>query len=152
MLDISNLRLSLNWESDTKGFGQLRVFKNDDGSYFVENEAINKESILHILKSLVNDFEKSDVVLDIENNTTHNMFTTKTSPRIPNLFVICNEKTNDKLYVKRLSLNTYEHHGTIIHKKDSMTILPVHGFRTFEDAYNSSLESQDYVKKFLEGI
>lgn len=144
---ISNLRLSLNWDSDI-GFGQLEIFKDDDGNYFANNEAINKACILHILKELVNDFEQSDIKLDIENNTTHNIFLNKMSPRIPGLYVAINKNTTERIYIIRNG-NTYEHHGVFFVKNDNIEILPVHGFSTFDEIYNKSIKSSDYVKTFL---
>lgn len=146
-VDINNLRLSLNWDSDI-GVGQLEIFKDEDNNYFANNEAISKASILHILKELVNDFEHSDVKMDIENNSTNNIFLNKPPPRIPGLYVAINNNTKERIYIKR-SGNTYEHHGVFFAKNDNIEILPVHGFSTFDEIYNKSIKTEDYIKTFL---
>lgn len=69
-----SLKLFVNWNSNI-GFGQLEIYKDEQNdSYHIRNEFLNKQSILHILKKLVSDVENSDVSLQDENDSSTNIF------------------------------------------------------------------------------
>ena len=146
-MQFSSLLLNVHWESKI-GFGQTIIRQNDDGKYYIDNECLNKVSIIHILKELVKDLESADVTLaNAVSNETENIFERTVYPIIKGVKMLIN-KRDEKLAV--LDYNgEYWHNGVHVPVDDTIQVLCVQGHSTASEFFYKNIMPFEYITEFL---